>query len=160
MIIGIDPGANGGIATLGADGEVHQALKMPATPHDIAEAIERNRSGGGVFCYIENVGPMPKQGVSSTFKFGRGFGVLIGVLAALRVPHELVRPQVWQRTLAIPKRKRTESKTAFKNRLKQKAQQLFPQVKITHSVADALLIAEHGRRVRTKQHTHADGGDT
>ena len=29
---------------------------------------------------IERVGPMPRQGVSSTFKFGRGLGVIEGVL--------------------------------------------------------------------------------
>jgi hypothetical protein len=34
-----------------------------------------------------------------------------------------------------------------KNVTKRRAQQLFPQLKVTHAIADALLIAEYGRRV-------------
>jgi len=30
---------------------------------------------------------------------------------------------------------------------KRKAQELFPAIKITHAIADALLIAEYGRRM-------------
>ena len=36
-----------------------------------------------------------------------------------------------------------------KNVSKAKAQELFPDLKITHAIADSLLIAEYGRRVRT-----------
>lgn len=39
-----------------------------------------------------------------------------------------------------------ESKQSFKNRLKDKAQQLFPREKVTLATADALLIAEYARR--------------
>ena len=35
-----------------------------------------------------------------------------------------------------------------KNVTKSRAQELFPELKITHAIADALLIAEYGRRVR------------
>jgi hypothetical protein len=34
-----------------------------------------------------------------------------------------------------------------KNISKRRAQELFPSLKITHAVADALLIAEYGRRL-------------
>jgi hypothetical protein len=34
-----------------------------------------------------------------------------------------------------------------KNITKRKAQELFPEIKITHAIADSLLIAEYGRRV-------------
>jgi hypothetical protein len=40
--------------------------------------------------------------------------------------------------------------TVKKNKHKAKAAQLFPRVKITHSNADALLIAEHARRQYVK----------
>jgi hypothetical protein len=33
-----------------------------------------------------------------------------------------------------------------KNVSKRRAQELFPQLKVTHATADALLIAEYGRR--------------
>ena len=38
-IIGIDPGANGGIAVLDIDGNVIDVRKMPDTPQDILECL-------------------------------------------------------------------------------------------------------------------------
>ena len=45
-------------------------------------------------------------------------------------------------------RLKEESKSQWKNRLKAKAQQLFPKLKITLKTADAILIAEYCRRKR------------
>jgi hypothetical protein len=39
-----------------------------------------------------------------------------------------------------------ETRTAKKNRHKDLAQRLFPKVKVTHAIADALLLAEWLRR--------------
>ena len=38
------------------------------------------------------------------------------------------------------------SKTEWKNKLKAKAQQLFPGEKVTLATCDSLLIAEYGRK--------------
>ena len=45
---------------------------------------------------VENVHAMPKQGVSSTFKFGMGVGIIHGVAGALRLPLTLVTPRQWK----------------------------------------------------------------
>ena len=45
---------------------------------------------------VENVHAMPKQGVSSTFKFGMGCGIIHGVVGALRLPLTLVTPGQWK----------------------------------------------------------------
>lgn len=45
---------------------------------------------------VENVHSMPKQGVSSTFKFGVGVGTIHGVTGALRLPMTLVAPTTWK----------------------------------------------------------------
>jgi crossover junction endodeoxyribonuclease RuvC len=45
---------------------------------------------------VENVHAMPKQGVSSTFKFGMGVGIIHGVAGALRLPLTLVTPSQWK----------------------------------------------------------------
>src|SRR5262245_20986572 len=45
---------------------------------------------------LENVHAMPKQGVSSTFKFGVGFGIIRGVAGALKLPLVLVSPNQWK----------------------------------------------------------------
>jgi Holliday junction resolvasome RuvABC endonuclease subunit len=99
-----------------------------------------------VCAVIEHVHAMPKQGVSSTFKFGVGYGGLRMALIAASIPFEEVTPRTWQKALGVVVRKKTETKTQFKNRLKAKAQQLFPRESITLKTADALLIAEYCRR--------------
>ena len=44
------------------------------------------------------------------------------------------------------KKKPSETKKQKGNRCKARAQELFRLIKITHAIADALLIAEYGRR--------------
>jgi hypothetical protein len=41
------------------------------------------------------------------------------------------------------KKSKTESKTDWKRRLKEKAQQLYPDTKVTADMADAMLIARY-----------------
>jgi crossover junction endodeoxyribonuclease RuvC len=45
---------------------------------------------------VENVHAMPLQGVSSTFRFGMGVGIIHGVAGALRLPLTLVTPGQWK----------------------------------------------------------------
>jgi crossover junction endodeoxyribonuclease RuvC len=80
----------------------------------LVELIERHRPA---FAVVERVGAMPGQGVSSMFAFGRGFGSILGTLAALRVPVELVTPATWKRTLSVP---------AGKDGARLRASQLLP----------------------------------
>ena len=141
-IIGIDPGKSGGVALLFPTGPV--ALKMLETLTDLIEEIESyTHNEEQVTCYIEQVHAMPKQGVSSTFTFGRNFGGIEGVLTALKIRREYVTPQRWQKALGCLSK-------GDKNVTKRKAQELFPELKITHATADALLIAEYGRRAETR----------
>jgi Holliday junction resolvasome RuvABC endonuclease subunit len=137
MIIGIDPGsASGGIAILSE--EKVEVFKMPETEKDIFQIFEAKCFDGPVV-FLEIVHSMPKQGISSAFKFGKNFGFLLGVVTALRYPLHMVSPQKWQKALGCLSH-------GDKNITKIKAQQLFPNVKVIHAVADALLIAEYGRR--------------
>lgn len=140
-IIGIDPGKSGGIAWC-VDGFM-QCWPMPKTEHDIAKLIEDFSRFGDTHCYIEKVHAMPKQGVTSTFTFGRGYGFLRGCLVSYKIPFEEVTPSKWQKALSCLSR-------GDKNLLKGKAQQLFPDLNITLKTADAVLIAEYGRRVHVK----------
>ena len=57
-----------------------------------------------------------------------------------------VSPGVWQREFNLPTIKAAGSSTKKKNEHKARAQELFPQFNMTHAIADALLIAEWGRR--------------
>lgn len=139
-IIGLDPGTNGGIAWI-TDGKPC-AEKMPDTLQDLWElivSISLNAGGGGtgVHAYLEQVYSSPQQGVKSAFTFGNGFGHLEMALTAAGIPFTRVRPQIWQKELNC-------LTGGQKNITKQRAQELFPSIKVTHAIADALLIAKYG----------------
>lgn len=141
LFLGIDPGASGGIAILGEN--YAHAWKMGETEADTADLL-RTHAPAIRMARIEKVHSMPKQGVSSSFKFGQSYGFLRGLLIALQIPFEDVPPQVWQRRMACLTK-------GDKNVSKAKAQQLFPALRITHATADALLLAEDCRREHTGQ---------
>jgi len=143
--IGIDPGANGGIAAISTrDGRlVAVAQKMPETPRDLWEAM-RVFSAADCFALLENVHAHPKQGVCSVFTFGNGMGMLRMALVAAGIPYEEVSPAKWQRALGCLTK-------GDKNTSKRKAQELFPAIAVTHAIADALLIAEYGRRTHSRK---------
>lgn len=101
---------------------------------------------GNLFAYIEKVAAHPKHGTIAGFKLGRSYGFLRGCLVALKIPFEEVHPGVWQRSLGC-------LSGGDKKVTRQRAQNLFPHNKVTHKVADALLIMEFGRRLRSKQET-------
>ena len=150
IIIGIDPGASGGIAIIYPDQKVH-ALGMPDDA-DLLDVISNTAQlatteGARVVAYLELVGGYiagnPAPG-SAMFNFGSGWGYIRGLLAAYRIRTELVRPQQWQ--AGIPGVKGAADKTARKRSLKEHAARLHPTVKVTLKTADALLLADYGRR--------------
>jgi hypothetical protein len=143
--LGVDPGASGGIVILSAEGKCLLKLDLSKTTEpDIVSCLKMSRDAI-VFCVLEKVSSMPGQGVSSTFKFGRSYGLLTGILMGLQIPFEEVTPQVWQKSFSIGKH---ASRTEHKRALKQKAQELFPSESITLNTADAFLLAEYCRRSR------------
>jgi crossover junction endodeoxyribonuclease RuvC len=148
-VIGIDPGKSGGIAWCNAG--VMQAWPMPKTEYDIFSML-RDMKFDDSFAYLEKVHAMPGQGVTSMFTFGQGYGFLRGCLTALKIPFEDVTPQKWMKGLSIS-HKRGASKAEKKNALKQKAQQLYPSMKIDLKIADAILLCEYGRREQSKVST-------
>lgn len=152
LCIGIDPGASGGLAEIGIDGVT--AVSMPKTELDILEWLRQQGGRSDVTAMIEQVSGYIGEGHpgSAMFKFGMSYGGLRMALIACGIPFETVTPQNWQKVLSIPKRDKKESRTQFKNRLKSKAQQLFPRVQVTLATADALLIAEYCRRKHAQTH--------
>lgn len=136
--LGVDPGASGGIAVIWSGGD-GSAWNMPETEDDIVELLLELQSANELFAVIEKVHSMPKQGVASSFAFGVSYGGLRMALAALKIRREHVTPQKWQKELGCLTK-------GDKNVSKRRAQELFPKIKVTHAIADALLIAEYARR--------------
>lgn len=143
-IISIDPGASGGIAWRDNEGQIH-CVPMPKTEGDTLEQL-REIGFVNARCYIEEVGGFCGVGQpgSAMFKFGRGFGFVIGVMMASYVRVDLVKPQAWQKHFGFGTIKEAGGKTAWKNKLKARAQQLYPNQSVTLKTADALLILEYG----------------
>ena len=146
ITIGIDPGANGGIAWIDYNGKAC-VEKIPDTLQDLWELLcditsypKSSIDGRSYKAYIEQVASSPQMGVVSAFSFGRGYGNLEMALTAAGIPFERVRPQVWQKALGCMTK-------GDKNVSKRRAQELFPDRKVTHATADALLIAYYGTKI-------------
>jgi len=156
LFIGIDPGHSGGIASI--EGDTIHLYKMPQVEGHLVEIFEIF-SRHACIAFIEKQGARPAyapdpnnpgqtmivQGVTSTWTFAEQYGLLRGVLAAFKIPREFIAPRDWQKGLGIPPKRKNpkESQTEWKNRLKQKACELYPRLKITLATADALLIAHY-----------------
>lgn len=138
MYIGCDPGKKGGIAIL-LDGGI-LAWKMPETELELLEIFRSIRDRKGEkFCLVEKVHAMPGQGVTSMFTFGMGYGALRMAVLACGIPFEGVTPQAWMKGLGC-------LTGGDKKVTRARAQTLFPELKVTDAIADALLIAEFAKR--------------
>lgn len=142
-IIGIDPGKNGGIVTYSVDTrKVIEFINMPETPQELLRFLRYYQYN--TVCYLEQVGGIPGMGASRMFNFGKGFGWLEMALLSCKIPVIEVTPQKWQKELQLG-HKRDKTTSQWKNKLKQRAEQIFPYVgKITLGVGDAFLILYYG----------------
>lgn len=155
MIIGIDPGSSGAIVTMDHDcREVVGFLNMPTVKVGtksrvngaaVAAFLREQIAGKSVHAYLEQVGAMPGQGVSSMFTFGHAAGVVEGILQGLGIPYTLVTPQAWK--------KRAGLIGSDKDAARSRAIQLYPGLRALdtkcrgQAIADAILIARHGEKV-------------
>jgi len=146
-ILAIDPGLDGALAIFDTDGHRAEIIDIPTVKvmrgkgekREIAQYALAHivRESHAEAAYIELVGPMPKQGISSTFQFGRGVGTLEGVLAGLDIPVSYVRPTYWRKYNDVRK-----GKDASRGRAEQKCPALAPMLirAKDHNRADAILI--------------------
>lgn len=148
LYIGIDPGKSGGIAWMHQrrDALTVNAAAMPATLCDLSDLLRRLAETSKLrSCAIEKVSARPGQGVTSCFTFGYQFGIVCAAVVCNRIALERISPRKWQTPFCLVMNANI-SRTLKKNKHKALAQELFPQLKITHATADALLICEYWRR--------------
>ena len=149
ITLGIDPGVSGAVAALDGSGILLAVHDMPTAivgksrkRHDVLEGqlAQILAQYPGATVWIEAVGAMPKQGVSSTFLFGVCYGICRGVAAGLGLRVELVTPQVWKRACGLL--------GADKDAARAVASRRFPSAPLSRvkdgGRADALLIAAYG----------------
>lgn len=147
--IGIDPGLDGALALL----ERGKLLveDMPTLRLQRGREIDIPRlavilsewgcSALDTRVIVERQQAMPGQGVSSTLKTGIGYGVILGVLGALRIPFERVQAQQWKRKFGLL---RSDKRASIA-----RARELHPDAPLSlskhHGRAEAILIAEWAR---------------
>jgi len=145
LFVGIDPGSSsGGLAHIDMDLNCNTLRFKDVTEKDLYQYISSLTEQFNCLVILEQVHAFPGQGVSSTFKFGVNYGMLKGFLMASNIAFRQVTPQRWQAYFNM-KRKPQESQPMWKKRLKQRAQELYPDTKINTETADAVLIAEYCR---------------
>jgi crossover junction endodeoxyribonuclease RuvC len=147
ITIGIDPGASGAIVMMESDQPI-EWMTMPT--YKVGSATRVNASELAHFfkyhlighVYVEQVGAMPGQGVSSMFNFGHSCGTIMGVLGALGIPHTMVTPQKWKKAAGLIGTDKDAART--------RAIQLWPNWRDLdkkgkgQALADAALIARYG----------------
>lgn len=145
QMIVIDPGSAGGIVVEHGT-SVFTANPMPKTKREIADYIKAG--GPDKTAYLEELvkftGRLMPSSAMAVYASNHGF--IEGVLTALGYRIVLVPPKKWQKALGLGTTKSHPSKTAWKNHLKNRAEQLFPQQKVTLATADALLMYEAARQ--------------
>lgn len=156
LFLGVDPGVSGGIAVIDTVSDIVEARKMPATERELLDTVGTMTEGGKCFGFLEKLGGMPRspdgramQSPKTMLVMGTNYGMCRMALVAAEVSFDEVLPRTWQKhfSLVFPAGKYTS--TQKKNLHKQKAERMFPGVKVTHHVADALLIAEYCRRLHS-----------
>lgn len=156
IFVGIDPGLDGAVARLGyivqPVPDYNKVWDAPAArdgkhrvllPVEMRKILIEAASGQECIVFIEKVHSMPRQGVASSFNFGEGYGIWQGLIVGLGLRFEKVTPQRWQKEMLAGMQGGKEASII-------RAQELFPDAELDkkkhHGRADALLIAEYGRR--------------
>ena len=98
-------------------------------------------SYGPTHVFIENARAMPRQGVTSMFRYGRVAGAVEGVVAAQLIPLSLVEPATWKRHLRLNSNK--EDCRARALQLLPSAASELQRVK-DHHRAEAILLGFYG----------------
>lgn len=129
-IIGIDPGKSGAIAVVNGFGELVWVQDMPVVGNQVSGALlcelietvaittDPNEPVVEVVAVVEQVHSMPKQGVASSFDFGKSYGIVLGVLEGARIRTEHVPPTRWKKAMRL---------TADKDMARRKAIERWPK---------------------------------
>ncbi len=163
LVIGIDPGLLGAVAALRQDGKLG-TIDMPRTRvirnnklrYDIdgirlTDTLSRLRANyDDAYVFLESVWARQEESPSASFHFGKGYGLIQGILIAVGFrPFVTVPASRWKKAMDVPK-----GKTAARAR----ATEIFPasaarwaRVK-DDGRADAAMIAAYGEReIMSKQ---------
>jgi len=155
LYVSIDPGLNGAVAIFSDTGALIHVHNTPVekvkrngktktmyNTVEMANLIRPYANINNVRGVCEAVHSMPKQGVSSSFNFGMGYGLWLGILSGLNIPYTTVTPQAWKKHFdLIGKDKGASAEVA--SSLFPDRKWYTPRGKALDGMADAALIAKY-----------------
>lgn len=147
--VGVDPGLQGAYAVLASNGEasIHR-MPLAGGQLDLPALAREWASLAGAVFVLEKAQAMPKQGVTSSFTIGRNYGALQGILAALGIHYEEVRPTSWKPKILAGTKKDKDAAIAYVSRAFPGVDLVFPGCRKQHDgAADALCLAVFGQRM-------------
>lgn len=147
-VIGIDPGAAGGIAVW-TEGNLTKVYKMPKNITDLRQLIQHFKAIHTTIVFMEKVQLRPDDMITPGKAFRiqsmlRSYQKLKDMVEVEDVPLIEVHPMTWQSYLNL--RIKREEKKDRKNRYKAAAQNYYPECNVTLWSADALLVMHFGRK--------------
>lgn len=155
-VIGIDPGANGGLVVWSANHYV-EALKMPKDMEDLRDYLGYLKGFCSPIVFLEKLSVRPDD-FPGPGKMGKLYRIqkmlanyeqLKATIGVCGIPFVLVHPMKWQSELKLRggAAHKTEEKNERKRRYKEIAGNLYPELKPTLWNADATLIMHFGRYI-------------
>lgn len=155
-VIGIDPGANGGLAVF-IPGRNTKAVKMPKDLTELREFFAYYAENYKPIVFLEKLSVRPDDVVVKDDRAAMGklyrvqkmmanFENLKALIEMSCIPYVLTHPMTWQTKLNLRFRNGfVEAKADRKRRYKEKAANLYPDVNVSLWNADALLLMHFGR---------------
>ena len=155
-VIGIDPGANGGIAIF-IPGRPTKAIKMPKETSDLAALLQYYQENFHPIVFLEKLnvrhddvasGPDGSTNMGKLYRIQKlmaNFEHLKALIEITKIPFVLVHPMTWQTKLKLRQFGIHEEKSERKKRYQTFAASLYREIRVTLWSADALLIMHFGR---------------
>ena len=156
VFVGIDPGLSGAVCILDVSGitlfdmpTLKAGTKRTIDEIELARIVDRFVSGATA-CALEQVGVRPGEGAVGAFSFGRGYGLLRGILRAHFVPIIDVTPARWKRDIGIKPGAGKDASRALAKEHFQRNADLFARVKDDGRAEAALLALWCSRNAEQK----------
>lgn len=154
-VIGIDPGAGGGIAVF-VPGHNTKALKMPKDITDLRDFFTYYKDNYQPIVFLEKLSVRPDDVTADGGRANMGklyriqklmanYEHLKAIIETAGIPYVLTHPLTWQTKLKLRVRGERTEKAERKRRYRDAAAKLYPEVGVTLWNADALMIMHFGR---------------
>ena len=155
-VIGIDPGAQGGIAVY-IPGDSIKTIKNPKDVRDLRDFMQYYADNYKPIVFLEKLSVRTddidmsqgdrKKAMGKLFRIQNmmaNYEHLKAIIETCDVPYVMVHPASWQSKLNLRLKGVKEEKADRKNRYKAKAEELY-KIKATLWSADAILLMHFGR---------------